>query len=1009
MKDQFDESSLNEQAINDVETARLALRWALDKIRALQEDTLRTKQNLQEKSAQASFLEGQLKGKNSELEKILHSHEEEMKSKQDSLEYQFRSKLERLGEREKELEDKVSKQEEILKTKENKLLDDYQKKSDELRARWAQVEAELWKLRQEQMTKQAEFEKLYAAKLEDERKKSAAEIESVRAGLERTYADRLADFEKRESSVNDELKKQEAVLKWAKDSFQQEAGEREKALKQKDLDIDKKLMEKNQEIEDYKIKVGLLQKQLSDLPEAVRKRDEDLNRYKQAMESLEGVIRTLETEKKANQADAEHKIFRLNEGLEAEKTKYREMEAEIPKRLKIAIEHERGRLAEKLSEVEDNFKEDLRKRAEEIEFLEKNLKIFEENAKNLQTERDNLAHKVEGLQTQYTIRQDEFSFREKQLQSEYDVRLKVEMEKRTSALQNEVETSQRIYEDNLRLKVEEIAHLRREMEGALSEKMALQSQNSDLRRSADAFKEKSETDLAAVRLQFKAALEKQVAEELAEAARRAAAEKQKMAAEFDAQLNDERLETLRKDDELQKLRTAMVRLEEEKKFAVSEERQRGKAELQVQAASFADTARIYEDKIFRLNKAVEDVKLEREEAILMERERLERLYTEREKDFDERLAMKDQEMVTLKGELADRLVHKEQEVARLREDLIRADNEKNNAEALLTKESELHGGKIRILNEKLLAKDAEAQRRLDEAMQREAVRTDELAAKKNQEIDALHFARESQEDAYRKSLEDFRAKLSEAVGRLEVLKKTADERGARIEALQMELGQVQKFSSEENSALGARLAAKEKDWRDTKADYEKFKSASEETAKDAQRQANDYLFKLRNSEEQRAAKDKALEALRREMEFWKNDVAKKEEEMNALETGFVKTLEMERREARQGYEKVVAESSAREKAVARELMALKDSLTQREVEADRTASHAEELERALVRLKEENRRQIDSYSSSAKSAEERIQKLEAENAVLRKLSQEYERSKIIMEQLKEKLKSWKSQ
>ena len=44
-------------------------------------------------------------------------------------------------------------------------------------------------------------------------------------------------------------------------------------------------MEKNQEIEDYKVSVGLLGKQLSDLPEAVRKRDEDLNRYKQAMES----------------------------------------------------------------------------------------------------------------------------------------------------------------------------------------------------------------------------------------------------------------------------------------------------------------------------------------------------------------------------------------------------------------------------------------------------------------------------------------------------------------------------------------------------------------------------------------------------------------------------------------------------------------------------------------------------------------------------------------------------
>ncbi|OGS08159.1 MAG: hypothetical protein A2270_03720 [Elusimicrobia bacterium RIFOXYA12_FULL_51_18] len=1005
MKDQFDESSLNEQAINDVETARLALRWALDKIRALQEETLRAKQNLQEKSAQTSFLEGQLKGKNSELEKILHSHEEEIKSKQDSLEYQFRSKLERLSEREKELEDKISKQEEIHKQKENKLLDDYQRKSDELRARWAEVEAELWKLRQEQMTKQAEFEKLYAAKLDDERRKSAAETEAARAGFERTYADRLSDLEKRESSIKDELKKQEAVLKWAKDSFQRETDEREKNLKQKDLDIEKKLMEKNQEIEDYKVKAGLLQKQISDLPEAVRKRDEDLNRYKQAMESLECVIRTLESEKRSFQADSEQKISRLNEKLEAEKNRYREMEAEIPKRLKIAIEHERGRLAEKLSETETGYKEDLRKRAEEIEFLEKNLKIFEENGRTFQTERDALAHKVELLQTQYGIRQDEFTFREKQLQSEYDVRLKVEIEKHTSALRNEIDTAQRIYEDNLRIKVEEIAHLRRELEGAVTEKMALQERTADLRRAADAVKEKSENDILAMRLQLKADFEKQLSEDLGEAFRRSAAEKQKMSVAFDAQLNDAHFETIHKDDELQKLRTVIVRLEEEKKFAIAEERQRGKVELQVQASSFADTVKIYEDKILQLSKAAEKLKIEREEAILFERERLERLYSEKEKDLDERLLRKEQEMSRLKNDLDERLAHKDQETARLREELIKVDNEKTNAGTLFANESELHNGRIRVLNEKLLAKDADAQRKLEEAVKRESERAEDLASKKNQEISALQSAKESQEDAYRKSLEDFRAKLSEAVGKLETLRKTADERGGRLEALQMELAQTQKFYSEENTALSARLAGKEKDWRDIKTEYEKLKAVSEETAKGVQRQGNDYLLRLKNSEEQRVSKDRILETMKREMEFWKSEAAKKDEEMNSLKGNYSKELEMERKDGRLSYEKAVAESSAREKAATRELMALKDALNQREMEADRFKSQAEELEKMFSRLKEQNRRQAESNSASAAGFEERIAHLEAENNGFRKLSQEYEQARIVIEQLKEKLKS----
>ncbi|MFA6434306.1 MAG: hypothetical protein WCW52_06385 [Elusimicrobiales bacterium] len=991
MKDQFDEASFNEAAITDVETARLALRWALDKLRTLQEETLRAKQNLQEKTAQTAFLEGQLKGKSAELEKILHSHDEELKSRQNSLEYQFRSKLDRLSEREKELEDKVSRQEEILKQKENKLLDDYQKKSDELRARWAQVEAELWKLRQEQMTKQQEFEKLYAAKLEDERRKAAAEIESVRAGFERTHADRLADFEKRERSVNEELKKQEAVLKWAKDSFQVETAEREKALRQKDLDIDKKLMGRNQEIEEYKVKVGLLEKQLSDLPEAVRKRDEDLDRYKKAIESLESVIRTIEGEKKSVQADAEHKLLRLNESLEAEKARYREMEAEIPRRLKTAIEHERGRLAEKLTEVENAYKDDLRKRAEEIAYLERNLKTFEENSKTFQTERDAYSHKLESLHTQYNIKLEEWSFREKQLLSEYDVKLKVEMEKKTAALREEVETAQRIYEDNLRFKAEEIAHLRRELEGVLNDKAVAQTQAAESRRAIDAVKTKSEADLAALRGQLKTAHDRELSDELFEAGKRQAAERQRLSAAFEAQLNDVRRETARKEEELQKLKTSAIRLEEEKASAVSEERQRGKAELEVQASSFSDTVKIYEDKILQLNRAMESLKMEREEMILLERERLERLYSEKEKDLEERMSRRDQE------------------AARLREEAgaLRRENE-----ALVSgtaREKEADAGRLRVLNERLLAKDAEAQHKLEEVVKREADRTAELLYKKNQELEAMRLGREAQEDAYRRSLEEFRSKLSEAVDKLEILKKAADERGARADALQTELAQFQKFSSQESTAVSARLTAREHDLRDAKAEHEAYKASSEEAAAELQRRANDCLLRLKNLEEQQASKDRTIETLRRDMNFWKGEASKKEEEISGLKGSFAKTLDLERKDGRLNHEKALADSLAREKAVTRDLMDLKDALSRREVEADRLRVRAEELEKTVARFQEQSRHQAGLDAASAAAREDRLNGLEAENAELRKISQEYEQSKKVIDQLKEKLRSWKNQ
>ncbi|MHB0995522.1 MAG: hypothetical protein ACYC2I_04035, partial [Elusimicrobiales bacterium] len=387
MNEKFDESSLNEQAINDVETARLALRWALDKIRSLHEEDLKVRQNLQEKSSQVAFLENQLKSKNSEIDRSSRVHEEEMKSRQDSLEYQFRSRLERLSEREKELEDKISRNEETLKQKEARLQEDYQKKSEELRGRWGQVEGELWQLRQEQLAKQQEAERTYGARLEEEKARFADEFRDQKNALEAAYRTRTEELEKRERAISDELKKQEAVLKWAKDSWQKDAEERERSLKVKDLEVDKKLLEKNQEIDDYRVKVSLLEKQLKEFPEAVRRRDEDLTRYKDAISSLESVIRTLEEEKKQQQASYEGRLSKASDAIDSEKSRFREMEAEIPKRLKIAIEHERNRFAEKLQDIERGYREDLGKKQDEIDYLQRNLRTFEETIKTLQAER----------------------------------------------------------------------------------------------------------------------------------------------------------------------------------------------------------------------------------------------------------------------------------------------------------------------------------------------------------------------------------------------------------------------------------------------------------------------------------------------------------------------------------------------------------------------------------------------------------------------------------------------
>ncbi|MCK5358955.1 MAG: hypothetical protein KAJ48_11215, partial [Elusimicrobiales bacterium] len=678
----------------DIETAKLALRWALDKIKGLQEDNLKSKQNVQEKSSQITFLENQLKNKNGEMEKLLSSHDAEMKSSHSSLEYQFKAKLERLSEREREVEERIIRQENEFKDKESKLLEDYQKKSDELRGRWSNIESELWQLRQEQILKQQEFEKIYGGKLEDEKHNLSQETETIKASLDKNYDIKLRELEKREHTLSEELKKQEAVFKWAKDSWQKDADEREKKLKAKELDVDKQLLEKNQQIDDLKVRNELLEKQIRDLPESLKKRDDDIDRYRSSLESLESVIKTLEDEKKNLMESYEGKNASLSNSLESEKAHYKDLEIEIPKRLKIAIEHERARFHDKLSEIEYNYKEDVRKKQEEVDYLSNNLKTFEGTIKILQDERNNFSQKIEKLQAQREIKSDEHSFREKQLQSEFEIKLKVELEKNMQGLRHEMDTAQRIYSDNLKLKIEEIAHLRKELETLSGDKTGLKDQVSEMRRNIDALREKHEQEITFIKTKQKDDYKTSLSEKTDEMGAIYNVEKTKLQSDFERQLDTINIILSKREEENSRFKLNLQKSEEEKKVLILEERQKAKSDLSLQEKTFQDTARLYEDKIIQLSKNIESVRLEKEEMLLLDRDRMEKIYTEKERDLDERLNAKDEE------------------IARLREDLVQTkhDNEiaigkgvKEREELLSlerTRMEKIHGGKEKDFDER---------------------------------------------------------------------------------------------------------------------------------------------------------------------------------------------------------------------------------------------------------------------------------------------------------------------
>ncbi|MCG2726311.1 MAG: hypothetical protein L6420_08700 [Elusimicrobia bacterium] len=924
MANQWDESTFNEQAIGDIETARLALRWALDKIKYLQEDNLKFKQNVQEKNSQINFLENQLKNKNGEIEKLFKSHDEEMKSNHSSLEYQFKAKLERLSEREKEVEERIARQENDFKDKESKLLEDYQKKSDELRGRWSNIESELWQLRQEQILKQQEYEKIYGGKLEDEKHNLSEETNSLKESLEKNYEIKLRELEKREYTLREELKKQEAVFKWAKDSWQKEVDEREKKLKVKELEIEKKLLEKNQEIDDSKVRVGLLEKQIRDLPDALKKRDEDIDRYRSSLESLEGVIKTLEDEKKNLTESYESKNAALSNSLEAEKSRYKDLEIEIPKRLKIAIEHERARFHDKLSEIEYNYKEDVRKKQEETDYLSNNLKTFEGTIKALQDERNNFSQKIETLQGQRDIKNDEHSFREKQLQSEFEIRLKVELEKNMLGLKHEIDTAQRIYSDNLKLKVEEISHLRKELETLSVDKVSLKDQVSGMRRNIDALNEKHGEEILFIKAKEKDDYKAKLIEKADEMGKTYNAEKTKLQSDFERQLDNINAILAGREEEILRFKLALQKSEEEKKVLILEERQKIKFDLDLQEKTFRDTAKLYEDKIVQLSKNIEAVRLEKEEALLLDRDRTEKICTEKEKVLDERLSAKDEEIARLREDLIhtkhdkestlgqfvkerdellllergraeriftekekglkEELSDREAEVVLLREEALHAKHNKEIILGQFAKEREELKKRIFELTDKYSQSETEHHAKLENIIKREAEKFHNALDKKESEMAAMKLIKENQEESYRKSLENFRSKLSDAVGKLETIKHVADDRQNQIVSLHMEMTEAKKNYEHEIMSLKNKADDYHKQLREVKGEYEEQKNNFAVYSDESQKRMNDAMIKLRKTEERFKGIADKLDEARREIELKRIESDKKEECVRQLES-----------------------------------------------------------------------------------------------------------------------------
>lgn len=836
----WEDASFNEETITDMATARLALRWSLDRIRALQDENLRVKQSLQDKGSQIVFLDNQIKNKTFELQKIIQTHHEETQSRRDSLEYQLKSRMERASAKERELEDRLSQLDDSYRTKEIGLMAQYQKKSDELRARWSQVEAELWQVRQDNLLKQQEIEKTYKATAVGERLKLEDDLSNHRAALEKDYQSRLIDLERREQTLNEEMRKQEAVFKWAKASWEKDVESKEKALKGRELTMEKEGLEKGRQVQDSMFKIEHLEKQLQEIPEILKKRDTELDRYRTALESLESVVRSLESEKRSMQEQFNTDAQELNSQIVGARTRYAGLESEIPKRLKMAVEHERSRFEDRLSQAGIRYQEDVEKKEEEIQHLETILKSFQEMSKNLEAEKKSLYEKHEQLNAQYSSRIDEFHLREKQLESEYSVRVKVEVERNVGQLRDEMETRQKIYEESLKRRQEEITRLGRDSDAQENEKKQLHDKLRQSRRGLDEVREKHENDMAQALTEERNRHEKKLSEK--EQENRAlndrlqaeiqkqeqldvdsskhlnqalAQERQRWQKDFEHQSQSFHSVIKQREDEMERIKTVVEGLEEEKKRILIEERTKHRDEIKMRDEKIATHESAEKQWRPALDAAKEGVK----EAQSLARAKVSELDL-REKTFGDMLHSREKEIMRLRQQIETQAGEKRELIAceklRLKEEgnvvmknleeIIRAREDENARLKVLSEDMEKQ---LNEISGKYARAETEFQTRLQSAVLEESGKFQRFMDKKEDYIKVLKEGKEHTEESYRRDLENVRERVRGTVKALEEFKALADERQRQIDGMQSEMALSEKESSKTESTFQREIKSKE--------------------------------------------------------------------------------------------------------------------------------------------------------------------------------------------------------
>jgi hypothetical protein len=167
----------------------------------------------------------------------------------------------------------------------------------------------------------------------------------------------------------------------------------------------------------------------------------------------------------------------------------------------------------------------------------------------------------------------------------------------------------------------------------------------------------------------------------------------------------------------------------------------------------------------------------------------------------------------------------------------------------------------------------------------------------------------------------------------------------------MELAAEKHTAEEASGRIAERLAAREKDYKALRAEYDDFRGAFEEEVKAGEKKYDDVSRRLRASEEQKVTRDKQIEALKRDGEMLRSELVRHDKEDAEVKSSFSKKLESERRELRAAAERQSLEFEQKEKAMLAELSVYRDEAAANSIAAEKYRVQSEDASRNEERLK----------------------------------------------------------